>query len=605
MPHLLKSARARLGSNSPADPLQKAAPPSPQFTESQQSSSPSGPDREGKSPDAADRLPSEKLPSEKLPSEELPSEELSPEELPPGELSPGKLSLDATEPFPPGLFRVPIPNAVFGRMPEMSDSALRCLLALIHLSFRFDPAEGEWTSAEGWLSRSDVEAASGLSGQGTRNGLSELESIGWACVDRSGRSYHYQLALGVPTARFTQVPTALLDKLPALDTGTDLRVVLAVLRGTWGWTSKEMDPQSGTLQAVHDRWTELSSRALAKMTGRSKTAVTRAAKALQGTWIGRVRPESGACRYRFLPEAVGDTPGSSFESKGSLENERSSESERSSGSGRSEDSESFCRGDANDLTPDRQNSDPPSFHKESFSRDKHSQLPQRDESGRETKGSPSGKRSAVPDKKQNGTGRPLKTRSRSRKSRGHSKNRMPGEETARGRAPGLASEDRSPPADFSDLPVEKRQLAKKLANVGVWAGRVAELLSRFSCDRIRANFQLYRRRAAEQTIRKPGAWLYKAITDGYVLPSSESETGDPSSTGKAPAGGASAGSPSSCGTLSSLEHKETVSEAEKDEYIAQGVSEERFHRCLSGRGGGRGPQYMYFDPEAGGPTRRV
>jgi hypothetical protein len=168
--------------------------------------------------------------------------------------------------------------------------------------------------------------------------------------------------------------------------------------------------------------------------------------------------------------------------------------------------------------------------------------------------------------------------------------------------------------------VEKRQLAKKLANVGVWAGRVAELLSRFSCDRIRANFQLYRRRAAEQTIRKPGAWLYKAITDGYVLPSSESETGDPSSTGKAPAGkassgkasagevpagGASTGSPSACGTLSSLEHKETVSEAEKDEYIAQGVSEERFHRCLSGRGGGRGPQYMYFDPEAGGPTRRV
>lgn len=192
---------------------------------------------------------------------------------------------------------------------------------------------------------------------------------------------------------------------------------------------------------------------------------------------------------------------------------------------------------------------------------------------------------------------------------------MPGEETARGRAPGLASEDRSPPADFSDLPVEKRQLAKKLANVGVWAGRIAELLSRFSCDRIRANFQLYRRRAAEQTIRKPGAWLYKAITDGYVLPSSESETGDPSSSskapsgkapaGKAPAGGASAGPPSACGTLSSLEHKETVSEAEKDEYIAQGVSEERFHRCLSGRGGGRGPQYMYFDPEAGGPTRRV
>ncbi|MCS4048044.1 hypothetical protein GGQ04_003201 [Salinibacter ruber] len=446
----------------------------------------------------------------------------------------------------------------------MSDSALRCLLALIHLSFRFDPAEGEWTSAEGWLSRSDVEAASGLSGQGTRNGLSELESIGWARVDRSGRSYHYQLALGVPTARFTQVPTALLDKLPTFDTGTDLRVVLAVLRGTWGWTSKEMDPQSGTLQAVHDRWTELSSRALAKMTGRSKTAVTRAAKALQGTWIGRVRPGNGACKYHFLPEAVGDTPGSSSESKGSLESKGSSESERSSGSGRSEDSESFCRGDANDLTPDRQNSDPPSFSKKSSLKDKHRQ------SQKKESPDPSGISAA-----ENQHAVPTDTNHHQKRNR-------------RRRRPAGKPREEVLAADFSDLSPEKQELAGKLANVGVWAGRIAEILSRFSRRRIQANFDLYRERAAEQIIRKPGAWLYEAITEGYALePSGEEEPGEALKEGP-PA----------------LKHKETVSEAKKDAYVAQGVGEDRFHRCLSRSGGGNGPRYMYFDPEVGEPTDR-
>ncbi len=557
MPRSLKSARAKPSSNSPAEAPRKAAPPSPQFTESQQSSSPGGPDRKEKCPDATDRLP-----SEKLPSEELPSEELSPEELPPGELSPGKLSLDGTEPFPPGLFRIPVPNAVFGRMPSMSDSALRCLLALIHLSFRFDPAEGEWTSAEGWLSRSDVEAASGLSGQGTRNGLSELESIGWARVDRSGRSYRYQLALGVPTARFTQVPTALLDKLPTFDTGTGLRVVLAVLRGTWGWTSKEMDPQSGTLQAVHDRWTELSSRALAKMTGRSKTAVTRAAKALQGTWIGRVRPKNGACKYRFLPEAVGDASSRS-----------SSSSSTGSSSENSRDSDSFCRGDANNLTPDRQNSDPPSFHRESFSRDKHSQASNKSKPKQGVEPS-SGEGCAVPTEKSQKAGR------RAASDNGQSESGQHKRQTS-GRG--------SPSADFGDLPPEKQDLAQKLANVGVWAGHIADLISRFSCSRIRANFQLYRRRAAEQTIRKPGAWLYKAITEGYVLQ---------------PSGEESPNGPSKEGSLSPPEHKEAVSEEKKEALVDRGIPEEQFHRCLSGPGGGNGPRYMYFNPEIGEPTDR-
>ena len=53
----------------------------------------------------------------------------------------GGVDLKATDPFPPGLFRVPVPNAVLGEMPHIGDAALRCLLALAHLSWRFDPEE--------------------------------------------------------------------------------------------------------------------------------------------------------------------------------------------------------------------------------------------------------------------------------------------------------------------------------------------------------------------------------------------------------------------------------------------------------------------------------
>jgi hypothetical protein len=152
-----------------------------------------------------------------------------------------------------------------------------------------------------------------------------------------------------------------------------------------------------------------------------------------------------------------------------------------------------------------------------------------------------------------------------------------------------ASGENPPSPDFNDLSSEKRALAEKLANVGVWAGRIAEILSRFSRSRIRANFELYRRRAAEQTIRKPGAWLHEAITEGYALqPSGEERPGE------APKGG-----------LPALKHKETVSEAKKEACVARGIPEERFHRCLSGSGAGGEPQFMYFAPDEGGPTRRV
>jgi hypothetical protein len=430
-----------------------------------------------------------------------------------------------------------VPNKVFDQMPEMSDSGLRCLLALIHLSFRFDPAKGEWVHTEKWLTRSDVEEACGLSSQGTRNGITELKSIGWVSTDRSGRSHQFRLEIEVPARRFTYVPTALLGRASGIGSGTELRVALAVLRGTWGWTCKETGPESGELRVVHDRWARLSNRELAEATGRSETAVGEAAKALQGEWIERVRPSSGPYQYRFLPERVGDGSGAA---------------------------DSFYGGDANDLAPDRQKSGTPTYTKENSSKDKQEQPQEKERSGSGNSDSPKSDR-AVP-----------------------AENNPDGELSRHRQNPSDEQQEGATGPDFSDLPPEKQQLAEKLTNVGVWAGRIAEILTRFSCSRIRANFELYRERAAHQTIRRPGAWLYEAIMEGYTLPSAKSDVEE-----------------NSLAKPSALDHKEVVSESKKDAYVAGGIDEERFHRCLSPGGASSGPQFMYFSPEEGEPEQRV
>ncbi|MFB6280376.1 MAG: hypothetical protein ABEK75_12790 [Salinibacter sp.] len=425
----------------------------------------------------------------------------------------------------------------------MSDSALRCLLALIHLSFRFDPTEGEWTHPGDWFTRSDVEAECGLSDQGTRNGLDELESTGWVRADRTGQSHQYQLTLEVPNKRFTYVPTALLEDVGDVGSSTQLRVVLAVLRRTWGWTHRKSVAERGPAEIVHDRWARFSNRELAEATGRSQSAIKGAAKALQGEWLARARPGHGPYQYCFLPEAIGDG---------------------------SEDRGSFCGGDANNLPPDRQKSGPPSSYKENSTKDKQ-ERPSKTSTPHPQTEPPPPENDAMPVNTQPRNRSGLKDQSQ----------------------PNPDGENRtSLTADFSDLSPEKRDLAEKLANVGVWAGRIAEILSRFSTDRIRANFQLYRRRAAEQTIRKPGAWLYAAITDGYALPDADSE-------------GTPDGKSASHGSLPPLEHKETLSEVKKDAYVAQGIGKNRFHRCPPSRDRPDEPRFMYFDPEVGGPAPRT
>ncbi len=83
MPQYSVNTTANPSSEAPTTPPPKAAPPSPQFAKSQQSSSPSGPDRpenasgsgepprSSESPGSGDGSSPERLPEKELPEEEL------------------------------------------------------------------------------------------------------------------------------------------------------------------------------------------------------------------------------------------------------------------------------------------------------------------------------------------------------------------------------------------------------------------------------------------------------------------------------------------------------------------------------------------------------
>lgn len=457
---------------------------------------------------------------------------------------------EASEPFPPDLFRVPVPNEVFSEMPGISDAALRCLLGLIRLSWRFDPEEGSWIDMERHFSRRDVQEECGLSDEGTRQGLSGLEDKGWVSTDRSGRSYKHRLNLDVPTRRYTYLPTSLLERASEFASATALRVLLAVFRGTWGWTQVEDDPKSEGSRTVHRRWTCLSTSDLSRLTGRSETAVKRAAKDLAGEWIGRGRLGQGAYQYRILAEAFG------------LE----SAQEKEPVEDKEPDERLSSPPVANDLAPERQRSGPPASFKESKERDKHSQNQER--------------------QRKTGKSTPLE----------REKSAMPGDsppedQSQRSQKRGKAKRgETNSDTDLEDLSPGEQSLARKLINAGVWPERARDCLKRYSRKRIEANFELYRKRAPE--IDNDGAWLCAAITDGYADVqgrsqdrSTDSSAGDPSTT---------------------LNHKQKVSAEEKRALVRQcaQVSAENFHR-FSHPGDPSKKQFLYLDPEIGGPEPRA
>ena len=456
---------------------------------------------------------------------------------------------EATEPFPPDLFRMPVPDRVFSEMPRLSDAALRCLLALIRESFRFDPEASTWTCPERSFSRQEIETATGLSSQGTRNGLESLHEDGWVQVDRSGRSYRYTLRMEMPTQRYTYVPTTLLEKASDLPSATALRALLAILRATWGWTcekqcSGDAPSQTAQTQPVHQRWAELSTSTLSGLTGCSEPALREAIGALEEEWISRVQPGHGAYLYRILPGAFGPE-----------ENAAGSEE-------RSPKEPSSNPRAANEITPDRQRNYPPSSYKESSGRDKQSR------------------------EKDSKTG----SNSQAEPPKSKQSDAVPGSQNE--------SERETSDTDLSEFSERKQSLHRKLTNAGVWPERATECLRRYSPARIEANFELFRERAPE--IDDHGAWLCAAITDGYASCTirSESDQADESSSLQpSEAAATGPGSPPN--------HKQKVTAEEKRTLVrtCAELEPEHFHRYRHSESPTE-KQFLYFDPEIGGPTKR-
>jgi len=528
MPHRSKSEGPAQGSRNPSgNPQSTSDPPShePGFTESKQF-----------------------VPEE--PRQTSPSEGLDPE---------------ATEPFPPDLFRMPVPDRVFSEMPSMSDAALRCLLALIRESFRFDPEASTWMCPERSFSRQEIETATGLSDQGTRNGLESLEKAGLTQVDRSGRSYSYALRMEVPTERYTYVPTTLLEKASDLPSATALRALLAVLRATWGWTSKEQRSgetasQTAQEQTVHQRWAALPTSTLSGLIGCSEPALREAIGALEGEWISRVQPGHGAYLYRVLPGA--------FEPEEKAASGEENCPKKSSSNPRA----------ANEITPDRQRNYSPSSYKENPFRDKQSREPDSKKA--------SDPQAKPPNFKQGGA--------------------VPSSQNESG--------EEATDTDLSEFSERRQSLYHKLTNAGVWPDRAKECLRRYSPARVKANFELFRERAPE--IDDHGAWLCAAITDGYANVSGESRRGgscqsgspppDPSGGRKEPAGRVGGETRASEGHTCLPEHKEKVTARRKEALLRDRpeARPEHFHRFRHAEDPGT-KQFLYFDPSVGGPDRRV
>jgi hypothetical protein len=520
-----------------------------------------------------------------------------------------------------------VPDQVFEEIPEMSDAALKALLALIGRSFRFDPEASSWTNPRDWFARRPLEEASGLSDEGTRSGLAELEERGWADVDRSAQGYRYRLATDVPEARYTYVPSALLTSVGELPSGAALRVLMATLRRTWGWT--QASPHGGTCSGesgaqgastsagegrpkgstsedaagpVHQRWAKISVPTLAAATGRSAPSVRQAARVLaKEGWIHRVR--FGQSAYHYRVQAGPLLPGQSPEGRGSKVGEKpkeKSESESGPAAGRSHPSISFSKPPgANELTAGRQQTCPPSSYKRVSFREQ-TQTSDEKPAGAEAAGeapqaSGPGPR-AVPESHKNPQGRPTTERPNA------------GEETV-------------PPSGTPkkpEIPKNQRELYQKLLAAGIWPDRARECLKRYSMRRIEANFELWRRRKNDPEappIGDDGAWLCAAITDGYAdlgetrtsetrssrAPNQASkESPTQNSTGKARAGHVP--EPSTGGPP---EHKQKVSPEEKKRLVQRhdGVEAGHFHRFRHGKSPTE-EQFLYLDPGEGGPARK-
>ena len=511
---------------------------------------------------------------------EPPKSPRPPESRPAGASTAEGLAPKATEPFPEGLFRMPVPDRVFSGLPDLSDSALRALLALIQLSFRFDPEDSTWTCPTRAFSRADVQAECGLSGQGTRDGLSQLEEEGYLSVDRSGRAHEHELELAVPSARFTYLPVALLEEADRLS-GSKLRALLVVFRDTWGWTGLSAgageDGSEGAPE--HRRWTRLSAAALARRAGRSQTAIVSAARQMNGGLLERLRPTGGAYYYRIRPDGLTD-----------LFQDDPPDERKAKPTVRRRTQATFSMGIPNELAPDRQRTGPPNA-KESQPKKKTLHA----------RGRPS--KSPNPEEQTASNGPNAMPESQSQGLQGRPTKKTGPDEEARSDR-GKKSSGSEPEASLIGFSDRKRELGQALVDAGVWRGPALELLRRFSAERIAANLKRARRKRHQ--IADLGAWLYTAISEGYALPSPGSEASEQAPEGNSKSTQDNADSSDSeqenSSQLPPLSHKQKVSTTQLKAYVREGTaSPDDFHR-FADPGDPEVKQHIYFDPAIGGPT---
>jgi hypothetical protein len=502
------------------------------------------------------------------------------------------------------------------------------------------------------------------------------------------------LDLEVPQSRFTYLPVLLFRHTRDL-TGPQLRLLLVVLRATWGWTrspGEEANSSGDASAPVHRRWACLSTSNLSDLTGRSETSVREAAQDLQESYLQRCRPTKEAYYYRFRPSSIRDAPDATTSNGGSPErpSERPSREPgrvgrshkpRSSGNkqrpvGSDECSTQVVQGFfsmplPNDLTPFPKRSDPLNeYNRESsfVRKAKHCARAEklRPDPGEDvvsgsnpTTGGFSSKRAATGSEataprsptqhskgnesikevsltKREESSEPSSTEAPNRKSEsaegesskakdllkkfsdgdlspedlnqqarsltspssrgdrcssnsglgetegnGSKKQEARRRRTSRPETPpsgGLVS-NRSPSSDAQQEPASKptsldsteQDLAEKLVNAGVWRRRAVALARRFSPDRIEANFEYFREYPSP--VESPGAFLNRAITQGYVLPSS-SATGTTDNGRQALAKEAQSGSCPAPGSKVKESRREALIESGK-------ATEQDFTRCLS------------------------
>jgi hypothetical protein len=167
---------------------------------------------------------------------------------------------------------------------------------------------------------------------------------------------------------------------------------------------------------------------------------------------------------------------------------------------------------------------------------------------------------------------------------------------------------KAPGTDLFEFSERKQSLYRKLTNAGVWPDRAEECLRHYSPARIEANFELFRERAPE--IDDHGAWLCAAITDGYADCSPQAESVQAEDGRLDRHSGADSSETIPPGTDSrpdhkKPDHKQKVTAQQKRTLIrtCAKVKPEHFHRYRHAESPTE-KQFLYFDPEIGGPTGR-